>query len=81
MLFLLLIDEQQREAEFYRSRGVDFSNSGSHLLNIGTPLKYTQRKVIRDVVDHDIPDVPVRKIANINEAHRYLFFEMNKFYS
>uniref|UniRef100_F6RG85 Polycomb group RING finger protein 1 n=1 Tax=Ciona intestinalis TaxID=7719 RepID=F6RG85_CIOIN len=37
--------EQQREAEFYRSRGVDFSLSGSHLLNIGTPLKYTQQKI------------------------------------
>ena len=65
------IDEQQREAEFYRSRGIDFSQSGSHLLNIGTPLKYTQKKVIRDVAENDIPDEAVKKISNINHAHRY----------
>ena len=69
--FSKFLDEQRREAEFYRSRNIDFSKSGSHLLNIGTPLKYTQQKIIRDVAHQDIPDVAVRRIPNINEAHRY----------
>ena len=70
---MICTGEQQREAEFYRSRGIDFSQSKSHLLNIGTPLDATQQKVIRDVVEQDIPDVQVHKIPNINEAHRYCF--------
>nr|XP_002130076.1 polycomb group RING finger protein 1 [Ciona intestinalis] len=67
--------EQQREAEFYRSRGVDFSLSGSHLLNIGTPLKYTQQKVLRDTSDLDVPKIDARKIPNVHIAHRYKFDE------
>ncbi|XP_076808022.1 polycomb group RING finger protein 1-like isoform X2 [Clavelina lepadiformis] len=68
--------EQQREAEFYRSRGIDFALSGSHLLNIGTPLKYTQQKVIRESISgQEVYDRDVHKIPNLNTAHRYEYDE------
>ena len=69
--------EQKREASFYRQRGIDFSLSRSHLLNIGTPLKYTQQKVIRDPENPgvEVPTIDIKDMPHLNHAHQYKFDE------
>nr|XP_039265029.1 polycomb group RING finger protein 1-like [Styela clava] len=71
----LFKNEQEAEATFYRSKGIDFTLSGSHLLNIGTPLKYTQQKLIRDTSNAEVPSIDVYKISNYNVAHTIQYDE------
>lgn len=71
----LFKSEQEAEAKFYSSKGMDFTQSGSHLLKIGTPLKYTSQKVTRDVEDASIPSVDASSIPNCRNAHRMHYDE------
>lgn len=65
----LFKNEQEAEAKFYRCKGIDFTQSGSHLLNIGTPLKYTQQKLIRDSTNAEVTAIDIFKIPNYKTAH------------
>lgn len=67
----LFKNEQEAEAKFYQSKGIDFLQSGSHLLNIGTPLKYTQQKVIRENTSTEVDTIDVFKIPCYRLAHRF----------
>lgn len=67
----LFQNAQTQEAKFYRTRGIDFSQSGSHLLNIGTPLKYTHCKVLRDGPESEIRRLNAEEIPNLKCAHKY----------
>lgn len=67
--------EQEAEAKFYMAKGMDFTQSGSHLLKIGTPLKYTSQKITRENTNAEIPTVDVSAIPNCKSAHHFKYDE------